>query len=114
MTPHYLAHVIHILESIDRILLYAEQKRSDPDPHGALYDAILRRLQTLSESASKLPDEIKADHPHIRWKEIAGFRNILVHNYLGEIDSVIVDKVVSDHLPDLRVSMLQYVPDWKG
>ena len=48
-----------------------------------LYDATLRNLQTLSEATQHLPDELKALYPDIPWRQISGFRNILVHSYLG-------------------------------
>lgn len=66
-----------------------------------LYDAALRNLQTLSEATQQLSDESKAQHPEIPWREISGFRNILVHNYLGDIDPTTVAAVVDRHLEPL-------------
>ena len=45
--------------------------------------AVLRELQTLAESTERLSEEFKSRHPQIPWRNIAGFRNILVHDYLG-------------------------------
>jgi uncharacterized protein with HEPN domain len=45
-------------------------------------DAVLWRLQTLAEATSKLPDDLKARHPEIRWRAVYGFRNIAAHSYL--------------------------------
>lgn len=36
------------------------------------------------------------------WREISGFRNILVHNYLGTIDSLTVAKVIDQQLQPLE------------
>jgi uncharacterized protein with HEPN domain len=36
------------------------------------------------------------------WREISGFRNILVHNYLGDIDPNTVAAVINTHLPPLE------------
>lgn len=66
-----------------------------------MYDASLRNLQTLSEATQQLPDSLKCDYPAIPWKQISGFRNILVHNYLGDIDAKTVLMVVQRHLPPL-------------
>ncbi|GBF52998.1 nucleotidyltransferase [Microcystis sp. 0824] len=49
-------------------------------------DAIIRRLQTLAESTQRLSEELKANIPDVDWRNISGFRNILVHDYLGGID----------------------------
>jgi uncharacterized protein with HEPN domain len=67
-----------------------------------LYDASLRNLQTLSEATQQLPEVVKAQYPTIPWKQISGFRNILVHNYLGDIDAQTVLMVVRQHLPPLE------------
>ncbi|MCF6256236.1 MAG: DUF86 domain-containing protein [Gammaproteobacteria bacterium] len=67
-----------------------------------LYDAALRNLQTLSEATQLLPDDKKAAFPDIPWREISGFRNILVHNYLGNIDSLTVANVIEKQLQPLE------------
>ena len=48
-----------------------------------LYDAALRNLQTLFEATQQLPEDKKSQCTDILWRENSGFRNILVHNYLG-------------------------------
>jgi len=52
-----------------------------------------------------LPDELKQRHPDIPWREINGFRNILVHNYLGNIDPLTVESVIDKHLFQLEESV---------
>lgn len=39
----------------------------------------MRNLQTLAESSQRLSSEIKGTEPQIRWRELAGFRNVIVH-----------------------------------
>ena len=67
-----------------------------------LYDAALRNLQTLSAATQLLPENKMSDWPDIPWQEISGFRNILVHNYLGEIDPLTVAAVIDKHLEPLE------------
>ena len=112
MSPHYLAHIVHILESIERIQKYVE-KEHDALNDEMIYDAVLRRLQTLSESAQKLPEDIHKQHQHIDWQKISGFRNILVHNYLGDMDTTILAGIIQHHLPVLHKTLLEHVPNWK-
>jgi uncharacterized protein with HEPN domain len=73
------------------------------------YDAVLRQLQIMSESTQKLSDSVKLQFPQIKWREIAGFRNILVHDYLGDIDFKIIWKVIENKLPELKFSMQQLI-----
>jgi uncharacterized protein with HEPN domain len=93
-TWHVYAH--HILDAIIKIRRI-EQRGSLIDDD-VLYDAALRNLQTLSEATQMLPDEQKALYPSIPWREISGFRNILVHNYLGDIDPLTVSAVITNHV----------------
>lgn len=68
-------------------------------------DAVLRNLHTLSESAQKLPDDLKAFRPEIDWRGVSAFRNVVVHDYLG-IDEEMVWRVVERELPPLRQAVL--------
>ncbi|PIR32743.1 MAG: DUF86 domain-containing protein [Alphaproteobacteria bacterium CG11_big_fil_rev_8_21_14_0_20_44_7] len=81
MTKDPKLYLIHIKESVN---------------------AILRVLQTMSESVGRLPDDIKANYPKINWQDIAGFRNVLVHDYLGDYDEHIIWNVIKEKLPELR------------
>ncbi|MFP4606325.1 MAG: DUF86 domain-containing protein [Thiohalospira sp.] len=94
------AHAYHIRDTAARIRRIQERGRVTEDE--ILYDAALRNLQTLSESTQFLPEDKQQLCPGIPWKEIKGFRNILVHNYLGEIDPGTVELVITDYLPDLE------------
>ena len=96
----YAQHILDTIEKIRRI-----QQRGDLTQDEMLYDACLRNLQTLSEATQQLPDVLKQQYPTIPWKQISGFRNILVHNYLGDIDAQTVLMVVRQHLPPLELAV---------
>lgn len=100
MSKSWQPYAQHILDAIARIRRI--QARGDLTLDEVLYDAALRNLQTLSEATQLLPQEIKAAWPAIPWREISGFRNILVHNYLGDIDSQTVAAVIDKHLQPLE------------
>lgn len=99
MSKSWQAYALHILDVAARIERI--QARGDLTQDEVLYDATLRNLQTLSEATQMLPDGLKSQFPDIPWREISGFRNILVHNYLGDIDALTVQSVVNDRLPAL-------------
>ncbi len=67
-------------------------------------DAIERNLQIIGEAVNHLPAEITDVHPEIAWPQIRGFRNILVHEYVG-VDVDIVRDVVETHLPPLAEAL---------
>jgi len=100
MTKSWQPYAKHIIDAIAKIRRI--ESRGDLTQDEVLYDAALRNVQTLSEATQSLPDTMKACYPEIPWREISGFRNILVHNYLGEIDAYTVAAVISNHLPVLE------------
>ena len=100
MSKPWQPYAQHILDAIEKI--YRIQKRGDLTKDDILYDAILRNLQTLSEATQLLPESLKQEYPQIPWREISGFRNILVHNYLGDIDSLTITMVIEKHIPELE------------
>ena len=93
----YARHILDAIVKIRRI-----QARGDITQDEVLYDAALRNLQTLSEATQLLPEDKKVAWPAIPWREISGFRNILVHNYLGSIDPQTVAAVIDKHLQPLE------------
>ena len=49
----------------------------DPASEERTLDAVLRRIQILTESPKGLSDELKVVHPSVPWRELAGFRNLV-------------------------------------
>ena len=62
--------------------------------------AIVKSVQIIGEAAAHVPEETRKHYPDIRWTDIIGMRNRLVHGYY-EIDFDIVWKTVSEDLPSL-------------
>ncbi|MGC3986627.1 MAG: DUF86 domain-containing protein [Pseudorhodoferax sp.] len=87
-------------ECLDRIFDYTHAERSRFDASHLVQDAVIRNLQTLTESSQRLSMEIKGSEPQIPWRELAGFRNVIVHGYLG-VDLGAVWLVVEQDLPEL-------------
>ena len=63
--------------------------------------AVTRCLEIISEASRRLPDEVKARHPSIAWKEMAGAGNIYRHDY-EDVAASYVWVTVQNHLPPLR------------
>jgi len=90
----------HLRDCLDGIAEYSNAERSRFDSLRLVQDAVIRNLQTLAESSQRLSAEIKATEPQIPWREFAGFRNVIVHGYLG-VDLGAVWLVVELDLPPL-------------
>ena len=96
--------VEHMLECMDRIEEYACGRRDHFFGSRLIQDAVIRNLQVLAESGQRLSESARAGEPSIDWRAIAGFRNVLVHGYLG-VDAEVVWRVVEQDLPGLRTAL---------
>ena len=94
-------YLIHIFECLSRIEQYTLEGKEAFMGDTKTQDAVLRNLQTLAESTQRTSPDLKAAHPEIDWAKIAGFRNVLVHEYLG-INLVRVWEIVEHGLPELK------------
>jgi uncharacterized protein with HEPN domain len=60
-----------------------------------------RCIEIVSEATRHIPEEIKANYPHIPWPQIAGIGNVLRHDY-DLVDDRIIWEVATVHFPELR------------
>jgi uncharacterized protein with HEPN domain len=67
-------------------------------------DAVVRNLEIVGEAVKQLPAEFKERHPHVPWRQIAGLRNRIVHDYVG-VDLEIVWHVSQKALPDFLLQI---------
>lgn len=94
-------YLLHISECIAWIEEFSVDGREVFLKDRKTQDAVLRNLQTLAESTQRLSDSVKDAYPEINWRGIAGFRNFLVHDYLG-LDLLRIWEIVEEFLPDLK------------
>lgn len=74
----------HIIESIGYIEEYTRGKTREDFLHIVeLQDKVVRRLEIIGEAVRHLSVTLKSEHPDVPWKEIAGMRDVLIHEYFG-------------------------------
>ncbi len=97
----YLRHILECLTAIEQ---YVAGGRDGFMRDRKTQKATLRELQELAESTQRLSPSLKERHGEIPWAAITGFRNILVHDYLG-VSPERVWNVVENDLPSLRITV---------
>jgi uncharacterized protein with HEPN domain len=69
-------------------------------------DAVIRNFEIIGEAANRLPDDFKEKHSSINWFRIVGFRNRIVHDYMG-VDYQIVWTIVQNDIDKLTSGLQQ-------
>ena len=102
-TPQLL--IQDILVSCHKIIEYTEgMTYNDFVKDSKTIDAVIRNFEIIGEAANRLPDDFKESHAEIDWHRIRGFRNRIVHDYMG-IDYEIVWEIRDKYLIELIVSL---------
>jgi len=66
-----------------------------------IFLSAVKLLEIIGEAVKNIPDEVRVNYPNIPWKNIAGMRDKLVHEYWA-IDEKVVWKVIQNNLPQLK------------
>lgn len=95
----FLEHITESIREIERHIKNMSEGKFMRDVK--TQDAVIRRIEIIGEATKNLPSNFRKKNPHVEWKEIAGMRNKLIHEYFG-IDLDLVWSVVNDDIPKLK------------
>lgn len=100
-----------ILDCIDRIDNYTKDIEKDSFMKNQLIsDAVVRNMEIIGEAAKNLPPEIKEEISSIPWRNVIGFRNIVIHEYFY-VDLANVWYILKNQLPVLKDAINKYIND---
>ncbi len=91
----------HMYDAAERLLRHARGRtRTDLDEDDLFGLASVRLLEVIGEAANRVDPAVRSRYPSIRWSDIRGMRNRLIHAY-DEVDYDIVWVVIADELDGL-------------
>lgn len=102
-----LVYLHHIADAAAAIAKYTKGGKEAFFVDKMIQDAVIRNLEIIGEAAKNISQEIRDTYPDIPWKQIAGMRDVLIHQYFG-VDLDTVWLVVENRLPPLteRIELL--------
>jgi uncharacterized protein with HEPN domain len=106
---HYRQALDDILEAIHDIEQFtAGVGRDDLGLDRKTLFAVAKALENIGEAVKQIPVAIRHKHPDVPWQDIAGMRDVLVHDYFG-INADILWKTVRIDVPVLKRSVREIV-----
>ena len=107
----YLAHVMDALQQITIYTVGMNEKKFLENR--LVQDGVIRQFEIVGEATKNISISFRDRHPFIPWKDLAGFRDKLIHQYFG-IDletvwrSVVVDvPMLQDEISKIKLSESQ-------
>ena len=98
-------YVKDIVDSIKKIEQYTKGLTLEKfKKENLIIDAVIRNFEIIGEASKNIPEKIKAQYPGLPWKEMAGMRDKVIHEYFG-VDFDIVWKTISTRLASLKKSL---------
>lgn len=99
-------YLIDIKDSIGKIEKYTKDLTFRKFCHDSkTIDAVVRNLSVIGEAVQNIPQDVKTKNPAIPWKEAAGLRNKVIHEYFG-MDEEILWKTIKEDLPSFKKQIL--------
>ncbi|MBS7651202.1 MAG: DUF86 domain-containing protein [Halobacteria archaeon] len=113
MKREFLDYVEDIIGAMEDALSFVEGMGYDDFAKNkrTVY-AVIRAVEVIGEAVKKIPKTIRNRHPGIPWKDIAGMRDKLIHEYFG-VDLRRVWKTVKEDIPNLKPLFEKILKDFE-
>ena len=95
----YLKDILEAMASIEKFVAGMEFEDFKNDDRTS--SAVIRKFEIIGEAIKHIPDEIRNKYPQIKWKQMAGMRDRLIHFYFG-VKYDLVWHTIKDVIPQVK------------
>jgi uncharacterized protein with HEPN domain len=105
-----LVYIRHIMDAIVKIERYVSAGRDQYLAESMRHDAVMRELEIVGEATKQLSTGFRESHSHVPWRDIAGLRDVICHDYMG-IELDVVWEITQKNLPTLKQQIQSILDD---
>lgn len=104
----YLKHILDAIFRIEEYLSGVTHETFTKTP--LLQDGVIRQIEIIGEATKSISSDMRNKYPNIPWKDIAGMRDKLIHDYFG-VDINAVWSTTRKDIPTLKADVEQILKD---
>ena len=98
----YLNHILDCINDIEAFVVDFTEETFIQDKK--TFNSSIRMFEIIGEATKRVSADLKTKNNYIQWKEIAGLRDVLIHDYQG-VDLPAVWKIIQNDIPTLKTNI---------
>ena len=98
----YIEDIMEMIAEIENAVAGLEYK--DFAANRTVYRAVEWNFEIIGEAVKRLSNEFTKAHPGVPWQDIAGFRDVLIHEYAA-VNAATVWDTLKEDIPKLKAAL---------
>jgi uncharacterized protein with HEPN domain len=100
----YIEHILNSINSIQEYIsglsleIFLDDRKTQ--------DAVVRQFEIIGEATKRISSDFQDNHPNIPWSQMAGMRDVLIHDYI-DVNFEIVWKTAIEDIPVVKEAILK-------